>query len=494
MKTSRRVLLLLLALIVAVSAFARVGGGESYGGGSSSSGGSGDSGGGDGGGELIWLIVRLLFWLTVEHPVVGIPVDIVVIAFVATWIRRKPRNAIVGMATTRTEAAPASRSVKLDALRRFDPNFSDVTFSDFCYSLYARAHQARGARQLDQYAPYLSAAARQTLLSWNASDLREVNGIIIGSFSVVTGPKGVDTPVVTVQVMYEANYTEVLAGGEKSWYVRERWTLERQRDILSPPPEKAKADHCPRCGAALRTRTDGSCEFCGTKIESGAFQWFVRSIALVDRQERGPVLTGGGAEAGTDRPTVRDPRLAERLAAFEAANPGFNWQAFLDRVRDIAAALQNAWTARDWEQARPLETEGLFQMHRYWIDAYRKQKLRNVVDDFTIEEVEAVKIDSDAFYESVTVRIWAHGRDYTADESGRVVGGSKDAVRSWSEYWTFIRTRAAGGRTGKIACPNCGASVTVGATGICEFCGGKLTSGTFDWLLSRIEQDESYQG
>lgn len=42
--------------------------------------------------------------------------------------------------------------------------------------------------------------------------------------------------------------------------------------------------------------------------------------------------------------------------------------------------------------------------------------------------------------------------------------------------------------------PNCGAAVVVGNSGICSFCSGKLTTGTFDWLLSRIQQDESYRG
>ncbi|HWW62939.1 MAG TPA: TIM44-like domain-containing protein, partial [Thermoanaerobaculia bacterium] len=290
---------------------------------------------------------------------------------------------------------------------------------------------------------------------------------------------GLDTPQVSVTVMFEANYTEV-AETAQSWYVREQWVLERKRDILSPPPEKAKADHCPRCGAALQTRTDGACEFCGVKIESGTFHWFVRMLAVVSAEKRGPLLTSNVPEQGTQRPTIVQPDLDR--TPFAELEP---------RVREVARTLQDAWTAREWERVRPLETEGLFQMHRYWIDAYVKQKLRNVVDDYAIVRIEPAKYATDAFYESMTVRIFASGFDYTIDESGGVVAGSKTQTRSWSEYWTFIRTRAAA--SGTMSCPNCGATVEVGTTGICPFCGGKLTAGAFDWVLSSIEQDDAYQ-
>jgi ribosomal protein L37AE/L43A len=502
----RRLFLLLLVLLVAASAVARVGGGDSYGGSSSSSSSSGSSsgssssgsyggsssdsyggsssggdsrggGGGGGGGALIFVVIAT-------------------ISFTIYSFRREELDSVVRIATDRAaieRTEPAPQPVKLSALRRFDPNFSEITFSDFCYSLYARAHEARGRRGLDQYAPYLSAAAQRELLSRNVADLREVKGIIIGSFRVAR-MRGLYRAVITVEVLFESNYTEVVGAKEKAWYVREQWTLERLRDILSPPPEKAKADHCPRCGAALRTRTDGSCELCGAKIESGAFQWFVQSIALMERRERGPVLTGGGVEVGTERPTVYQRHLADALAKYREAHPDFDKDRFLERVREIAIELQNAWTARDWERVRPLESEGLFQMHRYWIDAYLRQKLRNVVDDLVIDRIEIVKVDSDAFYESITVRIFASGRDSTVNEEGRVVGGSKEATRIWSEYWTFIRTRGAEAGTGKMTCPNCGATVLAGATGICQYCNGKLTAGSFDWILSRIEQDESYAG
>jgi ribosomal protein L37AE/L43A len=478
---TRRLLFLLPILAVAASALARVGGGESFSGG-------GSSGGGDGDGvsaELIFYLIRFLFWLTIEYPVIGIPVDIIVIIIVIKWLRTRNAAKVV----TISAHADASPPQRLDALRRFDPNFSEITFADFCYSLYARAHHARGEGDLDRYAPYLSAGARNSLRSRNQGQPRAVQGIVVGAFRIA-GVRGLDTPTVTVTVLYEANYTE----GETSWYVREQWTLERARDILSPPPEKAKADHCPHCGAALQTRTDGACQYCGVKIESGAFHWYVRSITLLDRETRGPLLTSDVPEQGTSRPTVWQPHFLDRRAEFDAANPRFDWPAFQQRVVAVAEELQAAWTARDWERVRPLESESLFQMHRYWIDAYRRQRLHNAVDGYRVTRVEPVKVDRDAFYESITVRLWAEGRDYTADEQGQVVAGSKTRLRQWSEYWTFIRSRSGVEGTQQRACPNCGAPVRLGATGICEFCGGKLTSGEFDWVLSRIEQDEVYAG
>lgn len=479
----RRVLvvLLLLSLFVVVAADARVGGGGSYSGG-------GSSGGGDGDGlsaELLYYLFRFLLWLTIEYPIIGIPVDIVVIVIIVRWWRKKNSAEVLTVSTKRT-----AKPVKLDELRKFDPNFSEITFSDFCYSLYAKAHHARGAGDLDRYAPYLSEAARVALRSRNVAGLSEVRGIIVGAMQVA-GVRGLDAPNVAVTVVYESNYTEVVGGVESGYYVKEQWVLERKRDILSPPPEKAKADHCPRCGAALQTRTDGTCGYCGVKIDSGAFQWYVRAITVIARESRGPLLTSNVPERGTNRPTIYQQHFGQARAAFEAAHPSFHWDDFELRVRAIATELQDAWTARDWERVRPLESESLFQMHRYWIDAYKRQRLRNVVADYRILRIEPVKIDNDAFYEAITVRMYAQGRDHTVDDGGRVVAGSKSELRQWSEYWTLIRTRSANAG-GKVGCPNCGAPVAIGNTGICEFCGGKLTTGAFDWLLSKIEQDESY--
>jgi hypothetical protein len=34
----------------------------------------------------------------------------------------------------------------------------------------------------------------------------------------------------------------------------------------------------------------------------------------------------------------------------------------------------------------------------------------------------------------------------------------------------------------------------IAMAGTCEYCRVKITAGEFDWVLSRIEQDDSYSG
>ncbi|HMG76905.1 MAG TPA: TIM44-like domain-containing protein [Pyrinomonadaceae bacterium] len=487
----------ILGLWFASDAMARVGGGGSYGGG----GGSGGGGGG-GAGALVYLLVRFLLWLTIEHPVIGIPIDIIVIGAVIYWFARPSKS--VNLDSSRILAPdPVATAVQqqgfqreFNQLRRFDPNFSEIIFTDFCYALYGRAHDARGRgpRELDLLSPYLSDQARASLQQLNPPNLKSVEGIIVGAMQVV-GVQGLATPVVTVAIEFDANYTEI-TDKQMSYYVRERWVLERKRDVLSPTPEHATALHCPRCGAALQKDTVGACAFCGTKVESGEFQWYVRGITTLHREAKGPLLTSDVPEVGTNYPTVTQPNFPAVRTAFEQNNPSFSWADFQARARLIFNELQEAWSTLNWERARPHETDNIFQMHRYWIDAYQRQGLRNALDKYQLTAMQPTKIKVDAFYNAITLRIFAEGYDYTVDKSGRVVAGSNKNLRRWSEYWTFIRnskSKPAPARA-DLNCPNCGAPLKISATGICEFCGGKITSGEFDWVLSKIEQDESYAG
>ena len=128
--------------------------------------------------------------------------------------------------------------------------------------------------------------------------------------------RGLQTPTVSIEVQFDANYTEVVDGQQMTYYVVERWQFERKRDVLSPTPEQATALHCPRCGAPLQKDTNGACAFCNAKIESGEFQWFVRCGLYSKPGSQGSV-------ADRQRPGSWNSEPDDRATEFSGGARGF---------------------------------------------------------------------------------------------------------------------------------------------------------------------------
>ena len=505
--SSRRLLLIFLpvlglVLLQTAMAYGRAGGGHSYSGGGHSSGGHSGGGGSSssGGGslDLVILLFRLVE-LNFEYPFIGIPIDLLIVGIIV-WIRyaNHDNQSLDVYSSRRSAREIAQRSVSLDeeieALRRHDPNFSPILFTDFAYALYARVQEARGRKDLVNYGPYLYPKVIEQLQQ-GTENLKNITGVIVGAFRIQTISDSTRSVILLV-VEFETNYTETQSNGTTTtWYNEENWTFMRKRDVLSRPPDKITAIHCPKCGGALEQNPDGTCKHCGVKVIGGDFDWVVSRIRILKHENRGPLLTSDVPEIGTDWPTIYQPDLPAKRQRFLALNPGFSWTQMQDRVQHIFLEIQAAWTDLKWERARPFVTDSLFQMQMYWISEYKRQHLRNVLKDVRIEKIDPVKVALDAFHDALTFRIYAGMIDCTADEQGKVVSGNKNYQRRFSEYWTFIRRR--GTKTsdkGNANCPNCGAALKVNMAGVCEYCQGKITNGDFDWVLSRIEQDESYGG
>jgi predicted lipid-binding transport protein (Tim44 family) len=504
---SRALTALFAVLWVAAPVFARVGGGHSFSGGGRGGGGfggghGGSFGGGHGGGSggdlggLLELIYLSLWHLNVDHPFLGVPVDLAIMAGIGLGLylywHGSPPHSSYSSRNVQQEQRVAEAEKGLDGLREHDPNFSPILFTDFTYALYAAVQEARGRRELATYAPYLHRNVILKLNKLSPPGLKRVSGVIVAASRLVR-VSNPEQPQLAVVVEFETNYTETTGSGPATtWYSREQWRFTRQRDVLSRPPDKITALHCPRCGGGLEQTPDGACRHCGVKITGGNFDWFVMGVQVLERSNRGPTLTTTQPEIGTDWPTVYQRDFEKHRQQFLALNPDFQANRLFERIRHSFIELQAAWSELKWERARPYVSDSLFQMLNYWIGEYRRQHLRNVLENVRIEKIEPVKVTLDAFHDALTFRIFASLCDYTIDEKGRLVCGDKQSPRRFSEYWTFIRRRGVKETDkGNENCPNCGAALKINMAGVCEYCNGKVTSGEFDWVLSRIEQDEA---
>jgi hypothetical protein len=130
------------------------------------------------------------------------------------------------------------------------------------------------------------------------------------------------------------------------------------------------------------------------------------------------------------------------------------------------------------------------------VQAYVKENLVNkMVDAHLTQPPVIAKVMRDKWYDAVTVRFWATGKDFVVDtKTDKVVRGSKSSDRDYSEYWTLIRSSARkGAPKTEPVCSNCGAPLKITMAGTCEFCNAHLAAGEFDWVLSKIEQDDTYR-
>jgi hypothetical protein len=400
------------------------------------------------------------------------------------------------------DSGPAWRQPKnaLALVRQTDPEFSAVLFDDFVYGLYAAAHRARHSREsLALLAPYLSIAVRNGLRA-RPPDGAIVQSVVVGAMRVLGARANPPDPARRsheIKIEIESNVTAMppSASGPVAAYLKEVWILSRSAQAHTRPWKGARTFGCPACGAPATGIGDDRCPACGQVTENGRFDWQVTSADVVESEPRPPALTGEVEERGTDLPTVASPSLAVDWEALNAADPAVTGEAVAERLAAIFSSLHAAWAAQDLRPVRPYVSDALLQYLQYWVDAYRAQGLRNAVEKARITRFETAKITRDLHYDAVTLRVFATGFEVTTNAAGEVVGGSRRRERPYSEYWTLIRGASVRGQPPRAqACPGCGAALDINMAGSCAYCGVHVTAGEFDWVLSRIEQDDSYSG
>jgi predicted lipid-binding transport protein (Tim44 family) len=477
-----RVLLVLALLFGGAIAEARPGGGHtSSGGGRSSSsshsssyggggyrGGSSYSGGSYGGGAFGGEAILVLF------VIVGV-----------LWVITAMAKQGQGPAWTSDIPAPEpAPRADLAAIRAHDPAFSVALFEDFAFELYAAAQRRRGG-QLQTLQPYLSPAAASQLDGRGPPPQQ----VVVGALRIAQA--GVRPTGARVLVHIEAT----LLGAGRPVAAVERWMFTRSLEAKTKPPERTRSWPCPNCGAPWQPSPTRTCANCGQPVQVGTFDWCVEQAWVESETTAVASLTGTVEEYGTDLPTVRAPDVDAQLAQLAHDDPEVTFEKLYPRIELIYDQLNTAWNARDLTPVRGLVTGALRDYLDYWIRAYAAQGLRNANLQAKLDGAEPAKVVRDPYYDAITVRILAHGNEVTYDAKDRVVGGSPDRARRYSEYWTFLRSSA---RRGKITttptCPNCGAPLQISDAGDCEHCGVAVENGSFDWILSKIEQDDNYAG
>ena len=394
----------------------------------------------------------------------------------------------------------ADSAAALTAMRAADPDFEPETFlqrAEMTFFLVKRAYQRRGTsrrRNRTSFQPSWLPSPPTFRSSLESTGARFST---ISTCEDCTSPAPVMMPpreTASSCTLTSSTETKVLDDRDEGGFFRipettiatasagQLRTIGRREERYVRRRRRAKMS---QLRGSARPFSDARCEYCQAKVTSGAFDWSVSAITPAP-------FTGLALDPLLDQ-VVLPPD--QGIAAIKAADPNFDPAAFVARVQKAFGALQAAWQARDVDTARAFMSPGLYFSWSAQVEQMAEQHRRNILENLRVDRVTPVRVLHGHVFDDVTVRIDATCADYEIDEgTQRIVFGDK-TPRPFTEYWTFQRAIEA--KTGERTlldkvCPNCGAPLDVNQLGECKYCKAAVTSGRFDWVLSRIEQEEEY--
>jgi len=120
-------------------------------------------------------------------------------------------------------------------------------------------------------------------------------------------------------------------------------------------------------------------------------------------------------------------------------DPGFDEARFKDLVMDNFFRIQGGWMNRDLQALSALLTPEMQGVFREDIERLLRDGRVNRLENIAVRSVEFSEVWQEAGQDYVTVLIYANLLDYTTDEQGTVVAGSKTEPVKFEEHWTFTR-------------------------------------------------------
>lgn len=191
----------------------------------------------------------------------------------------------------------------------------------------------------------------------------------------------------------------------------------------------------------------------------------------------------------------------QSIARLKAQDPGFDENAFLERVKATMAQVNGSWVEGNMASSRRLISDGVYVRFQTQLRLLLQQGVRNLMADWKVVSAELLIAESDTHWDSVHVRVTGEARDAdvstqaTPEQAQQQLQGTP--VIAYQEVWSFVRKRGLQSKTGNPVleghCPNCGAELPKSESVQCLHCKAIVNSGEHDWALAEITQPEEWR-
>lgn len=136
-------------------------------------------------------------------------------------------------------------------------------------------------------------------------------------------------------------------------------------------------------------------------------------------------------------PEIED--VESGLAHIRQFDSYFDENRYNDLVMDNFFKIQGAWMNRDLTPVASIMTDEMRRVFQTDIDKLLKDKQINRLENIAVRKVEIVEAWQESGQDYINTLVYANLLDYTTDEAGTVLTGSKSDPIKFEEYWTFTR-------------------------------------------------------
>ncbi|MFI5348768.1 MAG: TIM44-like domain-containing protein, partial [Elusimicrobiota bacterium] len=421
-------------------------------------------------------ILFLYIQFVLEHPLIGIPLTIVLVYFSYRMNNNRIENRETSIDSTITRGVEAETSIKrgeaLAEIRSRDPQFDEALLLRRAAGAFISIQDAWSRQDMAQARAFISDGIferfTRQIAEYRSRGIRnrmsDVNVLETEALGYIAGPH-YDAVYIRVKasaldqvVALEAE--NVLSGGPDIF--SEVWTLLRRPGAKTLARPGLLEGHCPSCGAPLAIADAAQCAACKVWVNSGEHDWVLTGITQVSEWAfPNPEREIGGWEE------------------MRAADPQLSLAALQDRASVAFWRWLDARRRADLAPLRGIATDELLSS----LDGFRDGEFER---DAAVGAVEAIAFETGSEFDRAHVQV-----RWEADKMLRAPDGPEFQSRDRRTHYLIFRRKSgaasdprAGLRTSR--CPSCGAAPERADSAACAYCGHAFNDGSVSWVLCEI--------
>jgi len=125
-----------------------------------------------------------------------------------------------------------------------------------------------------------------------------------------------------------------------------------------------------------------------------------------------------------------------------------------------------------------------------YIACLKERNQRKIYEEPIIKKTEIKEITENDKYYIVKIELYSKYISYIIDKkTEKILIGDKYKIIEQKNIMTFMKGKNSIEEEIIKKCPNCGASMDINSTGICQYCHKLYDTNSYDWILVNIERE-----